>query len=419
MVQKSINYFMILFAFILPLSLGGANTVLGTILLLWLIEGDFQKKLTIFKEEKIVWIFLTIGLLTLISALLSDSMSHSFLAGEKKSLLRVIFSHYILIPFVSIIFITSIKKEYLKYIISAFLLAILFSEIISYLIFFELIDVNMLQAKHLLYAEASLKNPTPFMHHTEYSIFLSIASILLINKLLHTKNRLYQIFILLFLTSATINLFINGGRTGQISYLLAISTYMFFYFKFNIKIIISTLLVLSSVVLLAYNFSPTFHKRSHMALQNIEQISQGNYNTSWGRRVASTKVTLDYLLSSPERFILGAGAGDTRQVYLAHVKKHFNKNISEPIKILAHLHNQYLEYWMDGSLIAFLLFLSFFIILMRLAVPILYKPSLYAFAVIVAFASATDIPLFRYQPAMLFMLLIGYFMLISREKTEI
>jgi O-antigen ligase len=324
-----------------------------------------------------------------------------------------------LIPFVSVIFITSIKKAYLKHIISAFLLAILFSEMISYLIFFELIDVNMLQAKHLLYAEASLTNPTPFMHHTEYSVFLSIASILLINKLLHTKNRLYQIFILLFLASATINLFINGGRTGQISYLLAISSYMFFYFKFNIKIIISTLLILSSVVFLAYNFSPTFHKRSHMALQNIEQISQGNYNTSWGLRVASAKVTLDYLLSSSKTFIFGAGAGDTRQVYLDHAKKHFNKNISEPIKILAHLHNQYLEYWMDGTLIALLLFLTFFVILTRLPVPDQYKPSLYAFAIIVAFASATDIPLFRYQPAMLFMLLIGYFVLISRENQRV
>ena len=418
LIQNTINYLLVLFAFVFPISLGGANGVFGLILLLWLIEGNFQKKLQVFKEEKILWIFLAIGLLTMFSALLSDSSSHSFLAGEKKSLFRVVFSHYILIPFIAIIVVTSMKKDFLDKMIHAFLLAILFSEVISYLIFFQLIDTQMLRSSGLIYFNASIHDPTPFMHHTEYSVFLSVAVILLLNKLFHTPHKYLKLFIMLFLTSATINLFINGGRTGQLAFLISTSVYVLFYFKVNLKTILAILLVLSSILILAYKFSPTFHHRSNLALQDIKHIAQGNYNTSWGVRAASTKVVLGYLLSSPKHFILGAGVGDTKQEYHAYAQEHFDKNISEPIKILAHLHNQYLQYWMDGSIFSLLLFLLFLLLLLRLDIEQKYKASLYAFVAIVAFSSTTDIPLFRYQPAMLFYLMTGYLLVLSQRERQ-
>lgn len=409
---------MILFAFVFPLSLGGANAVLGLILVLWIIEGNFKHKLEIVKNEKIIWIFFTIGLLTLFSALFSENMTHSFLAGEKKSLIRVISSHYIAIPLILTIFITSIKYKYLDYIISAFLLAMLLSEIVSYLIFFQVVDVAILQSKHLIYKLASHLNPTPFLHHLEYSVFLSIAIILLLDKILHSKNRFLQFFLFLFLASATVNIFINGGRTGQIAYILAISIYMLFYFRFTIKTIVLTITVLSTIIMLAYNFSPTFKQRSHMALQDIEKISQGNYSTSWGVRTALNIVTLDYLFSSPKNLILGAGAGDSRQVFLDHAKKNFQTNISKPVKTQPHLHNQYLEYWMDGTVFSLLLLLFYFVLLLKLPVSTTTKPLLYAFVIIIIFASATDIPFFRYQPAMLFYLLSAYFIVLSKKHEQ-
>ena len=418
MTQKLINYLMVLFAFTLPISLGATNAVLGLMLLLWIIEGDFNRKIVILKQEKIVWIFLSIGLLTLLSAFFSDSMSHSFLAGEKKSLIRVILSHYILVPFIIIIFITSVKEKYLNSVISAFLLAILISVIVSYLIYFQVIDVSYLQSKHLLRESAKSYNPVPFMNRTEYSVFLSIAAILLLDKLLHAKNRYLQFFILLLFTSVTINLFINGGRTGQISFILAISIYIFFYFKFNIKTIIATLAVLSILLTSAYTFSSTFHTRSHQTLSGLQKLSEGNFNTNLGLRVASTKVTLDYLTSSPIHFLLGAGAGDSRQLYLDHAKNNFGKNVSEPIKILAHVHNQYLEYWMDGTILSLILFLLYFFLLTQLPLSASMKPSLYAFTIIIAFACLTDITLFRYQPAMLYFLVSSYFIVKAKKYNE-
>lgn len=417
MLTKTITLLMLLFAFVFPISLGAANALLALTLLLWIAEGDFKNKFAQIKRQKIILLFFTIGLLTLFSALLSDSFLNSFLAKNKDTLFKVITTHYILLPFIMVILLTTFEKRYIKHLLSAFLMGIFFSEIVSYLVFFHLIDIEFFKNKHLLYHLVSSSNPTPFMHHTEYSVFLSVAAILLIDKILHTSSIYLKAFLILFLLSATINLFINGGRTGQIAYILAVGTYMIFYFRFNIKFILSTVSTLGIVLFLAYNFSPNFHDRAQQALHDIQQMTQGNYNSSWGLRAASHQVVLGYLSASPQHFLLGAGAGDTRKVYLAHAKEHFGSNISEPIKVLAHLHNQYLEYWMDGTLLALLCFLFYLYLLIKLPVPHNKKALLYAFFVAVSFSSMTDVPLFRYQPAMLFYLMTGYFLLMSQKRT--
>jgi O-antigen ligase len=398
---------MILFAFIFPISRGGGNAVLGVILLLWIADANFKEKFNTIKNEKIVWMFLAIGILTLLSALFSTSMSHSFLAGEKKSLLRVIISHYIVVPFILIIFITSVKEKYLNYIISAFLASMFFSEIISYLIFFEIIDLSQF---NIFYSQTSIKNPTPFLHHIEYSIFLSISIILLIHKIIYSHTKYLQFFLAIFVLSASINLFINGGRTGQITYLLGISIYAIYYFKFHIKNILLMIALLSIIIFTAYTNSSTFHNRSNLAIQNIQQIQYGNYNTSWGVRAASAQVVLSYLTSSPKNFIFGAGAGDSRQEYLTYAKKHFSKNIYEPIQSLGHLHNQYLEYWMDGTIFSLIFFIFIFYLLFTISISKTEKPLLLAILCIMLFAALTDNTFFRYQPFMLYLILIGYFL---------
>ena len=195
-------------------------------------------------------------------------------------------------------------------------------------------------------------------------------------------------------------------------------TFALVYFRFSLKMAIPTVISIVAVIFIAYNFSSTFHNRVHEALMNIDQMHKGDFNTSWGSRAASNMVVLDYLTSSPKRFILGAGAGDAKKIYLEYAKEHFNPNYYEAIKHLAHTHNQYLEYWIDGTLLSLLLFLAYFILLLRLKVPKEYKPLLYAFAVAVAVAASTDVPLFRYQPAMLIMFITGYFITLSCKKED-
>lgn len=418
MLSRLIIILMTLFAFVFPISLGAANGVLALVLLVWILEGNFQKKFLQLKKEKIVWIFLAIGVITLLSALGSDTLTGSFLAKNKDTLLKVITTHYILLPFIIIVILTSFDRKNIDYLLTAFLSAIAFSELVSYLIFLDFIDVSFFKAKHLLHYLSSSSDPSPFMHHTEYSVCLSIAAIILLHKIIHTSQPYTKVILTLFLLSATTNLFVNGGRTGQIAYILSMGTYLFFYFQFNLKMILGTITALGIVLATAYTFSPNFQHRSKMAVEDIQKIQKEDYTTSWGIRVASHEVVLHYLISKPSRFIFGAGAGNTRDAYLQHAQKHFTKYISQPIKILAHVHNQFLEYWMDGGIIVLLLFLFYFVLLAKRTKGDTIQPLSYAFIVTVMFACMTDVPFFRYQPAMLFYLMTGYLLVLSQRKRQ-
>ena len=354
----------------------------------------------------------------MLSALFSNSYHNGFLANGEKSILRVITTHYFLVPLIIVIMVTSIEKKTLNLAISAFLAAIFISEISSYLVFFHLIDVDYFKSIHIIYKYSTVDNPSPFMQHVEYSVYLSIAILFMLQQLIVNKNIWIRSFILLFFISATINLFINGGRTGQLIYILSMLTFALVYFRFSLKMTIATVFSIVAVIFIAYNFSSTFHNRVHEAFMNIEQMQKGNFNTSWGSRAASNIVALDYLASSPKRFLLGAGAGDAKKVLLEYTKEYFSPNYYDAIKHLAHTHNQYLEYWIDGTLFSLLLFLAYFILLLKLQVPKEYKPLLFAFAVAVAVAASTDVPLFRYQPAMLIMFITGYFITLSSKKED-
>lgn len=418
MIERLLQYTFVIFIFSLPLSGAASLALLGLLLLLWIFEKRFQEKLAIIKEEKIILIFLAIAFLTLAAAFFSHSYTHGFLATEHKSLFKVILTHYLFVPFIVIIMVTSIKKETLKLAISGFLIAIFMSEITSYLIFFKVIDLHFFISHHILYKYATSLNPTPFMQHIEYSVYLSIACLLLLHELLHVKKRWLRIVIGAFLLSATANLFINGGRTGQIIYLLSIPTYILTYFRVNLKTLVATVPLLILVILTAYHLSPTFKAKSQNAIESIKQMQQKDYNSSWGMRAASTRVVLGYLTSTSGRFIFGAGAGDSRSEYLKYAKKHFGANIYKPVSELAHTHNQYLQYWLDSGILPLLLFLLFFYLMLKLPLPKQSKPLLYAFMVAVAFASTTDLPLFRYRPAMLIMFMIGYFISLSHIYKE-
>lgn len=414
-----IHYLLIAFAFSFPISIGAANILLALMLIMWILEGKFQKKWEILKKEKIIWIFFSIAFLTLLSAFFSHSLTDSFLARPGKILYKVIASHFIWLPILLVIFITSIKKIYLDKIITAFLSAIFISEIISYLIYFQLIDIEYFKSLHLLYQSASYQDPTPFMHHTAYSVFLNISILLLIHKLIHTKGSALKLFLFLFLTSAIVNLFMNGGRTGQLGFTLSILVYFAFYMRFTFKSFLLTIVLLSSILFTAYKVSPIFHKRVHLAIDNLSNASKGDYNSSWGVRVASNIVAISYLFDSPSHFIFGAGAGDAKKEYLAYANEHFEENISSVIPNLHHLHNQYLQYWFDGTILSLILFLYYFYLLFRLPIESKYKPLLFAVTVSIMFSVVGDILFFRYKPFFLFLLMAGYFIVLSKKNAKV
>jgi O-antigen ligase len=390
------NILLIIFAFVFPISLAGANVILILLILCWIFEGKWKEKLDILKTNKLVWILYALPVLLIISTLFSNSSVNGFLISSGyKNEYQFVFKHFIWLNTLFIVLITS--KFDVKKIITAFLLGMFFSEIVSYSIFFHFLNFCELKRLGLIYRNADDINPSPFMHHTFYSLFLSVAILLIFDNLHNFKSKAVKIIGVLFLISATINLFINNGRTGQLAFFLGVFIYSVLKYK-KIKLIVGVFLLLSAIFIGAYYLSPIFKQRINQGINNIEKVfKRHNYDTSWGIRIGIDKIGMK-ILKEPKNFIFGLGAGDAKKKFFEYAKKQ-DKNIYKTIKIVKHLHNQYLQLWMDGSILAFLLIILYFIYLYKYS-PI---PLTAGFIAIYAFSFIADVMLYRPKTYILFL----------------
>ncbi|TLP37794.1 hypothetical protein FDK22_10815 [Arcobacter arenosus] len=77
-------------------------------------------------------------------------------------------------------------------------------------------------------------------------------------------------------------------------------------------------------------------------------------------------MSLELLLGDMNNFLLGLGMGDTKTKFEKYILENDRNKliiVREP-----HVHNQYFQIWMDGSIIALLLYLVFLYILIKIRV---------------------------------------------------
>jgi len=399
MINRFINYLMILFAFVFPISIAGANVILGIMIILWFLEGNFKEKISKLLNCKVVIALLVVISGMLFSTFISDSITEGYLISSGiKNEYDFVFRYIIFYSFLFVVFLTSIDNKFLKRILSAFILGMLFSEIVSYLIYFDFLPLSKLKHMGLIYKKAYSFNPSPFMSHIFYSIFLAVTILILIDKIFKEENKFLKFFIGIFIITATVNLFINGGRTGQLAFVLGFLLYSFF--KIPKKYFIFAILGILLVVFSAYKFSPIFHKRINFAINDLKLIKKSNYKTSWGQRIAMDKIVIEYLKLHP----IGGKAGENKKSIL-NFAKNYDKNLFNVIKNYVHLHNQYFQYWIDGTIFAFLayLFILFYL-------PFKTRDAL-AMAIFLVFAISafSDVIMYRPKTFLLFLFLSGYF----------
>jgi O-antigen ligase len=368
--------------------LAGTNILLGIALLCWILEGDYGKKWEFLKQNKLIWIIYSIILLLLISAFFSHSKMDGFAMskGLANSYIFIV-KHFIWLSFLLPILLTS-DVDYKK-LVGAFLFGVFFSEIVSYLVYFHIIDINYFKKLGLLSRAIRYHDPSPFMHHSFYSVFLAITILFILEHITKFRNIFFKIISGLFLISATINLFINGGRVGQIAFIIGIVIYVIGKFK-KWKTFLITALILSGILFSAYKYSPIFHSRVNLALSDIEKAKQGRFNTSWGQRIGLDIVASHLFFNFPY-FFTGLGMGDAKKEFMEFAKEHYPK-IWRAIRNQSHLHNQYFQLWSDGSIVAMVLILLYFIYLYKLA------PSPLTLGVIAVFAFSFIADVFLYRP---------------------
>lgn len=378
---KMINYLIILYALMIPLSLDILRVTAILMIIFWIREGEFTKKFSDLKEQPLFLAFFFLICLLLLSLLWTD---YENLRTGVKYITRY---WYILPMFV---IYTSIDKKFIPITLSAFLTGMLISELVSYSIFFEFITIEGL----------SHKDPSPFMQHTLYSVFLAFSAGILLNRMLTSEYIKHKIVYTIFFTTITANLFINSGRTGQFLFLFVLASVLVGHYKITFKSVFTTLSLLLILPYLAFTFSPNFKTRILQTYNNLNNLS---YSTPIGARIGLNIVAKDIFLENP---IIGVGVGD----YLSKKDEMVQQKYQDRkrVKDLVHYHNQFAEFAVIAGIFGLFSYIFIFISLIRTKITdIRINTIKYILVSSIAIASLSDAMFHLNRPLSLFALFAG------------
>lgn len=311
------QYLIIAAFFLLPLTVSGNNLAIWLAVLLWFFSGDYKDKFYKIKKNKLALSSIVFFLIHLLGLFWSENISWGL------EIVRKMLPFFFVLP----IFLTITRKDNVKFYISAFLLAISISETLSYLIWFGVIEP---------FKYAQLHDPTPLMSHISYNPFLAFAIYLVLNKLFSDEflSQFERALYTFFTLTMSVNMFITGGRAGQVMFFAAIIVVMFQYFKNSqTKAILTSIALITFISYSAFTFSPIFKDRVMKGVENVTKFEE-NKNTPIGQRV--TFVINSYGLFT-ENPIIGVGTGDFPEEY-----KRINKTNSPDVVATVQPHNMYL-----------------------------------------------------------------------------
>jgi O-antigen ligase len=393
--SKYINYFLVGYAFMVPISKAGTNLFEFFILLFWILEGRWKYKFNRYKENKFIVILLLFIIFSLISVLWAASIVQGLDYVAK-------YRHFLII----LVFYTSLEKRFVQPVISAFLVSMFISEVVSYGIFFE----------WWTYRNISPSYPTPFMDHISYSVYLTMTAMILMHRIIYTdKNRL---FYMVFFVSVVVNLFVNGGRTGQVGFILVFIFTLVYNFQSKIRFFTTSIVSIILIVVVAYNSSPNFHNRVNQAKNDLHNMAYSdNYNSSLGIRVLFW--TIGGAQALDNLFTVGSGIGNEMKE-IEHYAKEHGFNYSSYLASYADHHNIFVTYSIQLGIIGLLLILLMFYFLARLPISTIeYKSLSYVFVILFISWSFTGITLHVMNGMVFFSLFAGLFSSLASNQIKL
>jgi O-antigen ligase len=356
-IDKAYYFLLVTLAFLLPLTVFGGNVVIVLICALWLISGEYKSKFNQIINSKLMIASILFFCIHVLGLIWTQDLEWG---------LHIVHKMWYFIGLLPILF-TIMKKEYINNCISAFLLAISITEVASYLVWFELIQP---------FKNATVENPTPFMSHISYNPILAFAIYLVLHELLFNKKITNLVFSLysFFAVSMTINMFITGGRAGQVSFFVMLAILIFQVLdKKRIKSLVIIFIVIPSIFLSAYQTSDLFQKRINSAVHEVTQFSQienpsniigdSNYVGAVGYRLIFFINSWDIIKNNP---IIGVGTGDFVNEY-----KKVNLINTPGLVSTSNPHNMYILVLTQLGLVGLLSMLSIFYYQIKLS----YKSS--------------------------------------------
>ena len=362
----------ITFAFMVSFSPDVGRKIVNNLFYIWLLTLNFKNILDYLKNNRIFLLIIIFFLWITFTVIVTHTTDYY---NYYK------FIKYFLLPL--IIILTTINKEHIKYIISAFLIGMFVNELISYGIYFELI-----QTKFLGYNLVGNKsNPVPFLtSHIEYTLFLSLAIVMSLFTFFNTKKIYLKVILGIFTTTMMTNLFLTIGRTGQFTLLMTLLFLTIIYFRHNIKYIIISFLSIVAVFILAFNFSSNVNSRLKEGYSDIEKIIKTkDYDTSFGIRLSSYVIIPKIIQNENYNIFYGMGYCEVDKIIQEIHIREFGKD-TRFSQTFGHLHNTYITIFAGTGIIGIVLFLLFWYQLLKARIEDRYLSYIrYTFLIVVTF----------------------------------
>lgn len=340
------------FSFFVSFNPSIGKTLINNMFYLWLLSLNFKHIGYYIKNNKIFLCIIILFAWISFTVLITDSTNYYNYNN---------FIKYFLLPI--LIIVTTIKKEYIKYIISVFILGLFINELISYGIYFGFIKSSFLGFKIV----GNELNPVPFLtSHIEYTTFLSFGIIVSLFSFFKVQNRYLKLILLIFVITMTTNMFLTIGRTGQFTLLGTLIFLIIIYFKNNIKHILGSLFIITVVFVLFFNFSSNTNKRLKQGYNDIVKVLvDKNYNTSWGIRLTSYIIIPEVIKNKNFNIFYGTGYCKVEEV----VQDIQIDKVGKFMEIqYGHLHNTYITIFVGLGIVGFVIFIMFWYYLFSLKI---------------------------------------------------
>jgi len=289
--DKTFQFLLIILAFLMPLTVFGGNLIIVIICILWLFSGNYKSKFDQIINNKLMLASIVFFCLHVIGLLWTEDLAWG---------LHIVHKMWYFIGLFPILY-TIVRKDYISNYISAFLLAISITEVCSYLVWFEIIEP---------FKNATVINPTPFMSHISYNPILAFAIYLVLHEIFFNKKITNLVFSLysFFAISMTINMFITGGRAGQIAFFVILSLLIFQILdKQRIKSLITIFIIIPGIFFTAFMTSDLFQQRVNLVITETLNYSKQDWNNSVGLRINFAINSWEVIKENP---IIGVGTGD-------------------------------------------------------------------------------------------------------------
>jgi len=335
-IDKTYQYLLIALAFLLPLTVVGGNLMMVSIVFLWIFSGDYKNKFNQIRSNKVLVASIIFFFLHVVGLLWTEDMKWGL------HIVKKMIDFLIFLP----VLLTVTKKEYIKHYVSAFLLAMTISETTSYLIWFEVIDP---------FKTATVLNPTPFMSHISYNPFLAFAVYLLLHEVFFNDDMkgMVRFTYAFFAVTMSVNMFITGGRAGQVAFFVMVVLLFFQHFQKKILALIVSIVVVSGILFSAYQSSELFQKRTDQVINEAFDPSLWSASkSSIGDRFVFAMNSWDLFKESP---VIGIGTGDFPNEY----KKINALNTPDSLDTV-NPHNMYILVLTQLGILGLISFLSIF-----------------------------------------------------------